>query len=338
MADPSGDRLPYTVRKQGVGFQSETLTTRAGELGGGEKDVSHRPGTPGSCDSSSNTHIGPLRDDIVAAYESDPLFSKQFYTKALKRQNGLWYASTRVVPNSPVLKRRILELCHDQSMSGHMGITKTLELVSRSFFWNHLRSDVEDYVCHCDACQRHKVNTRMYAGKIQPLSIPGRRWSSMSMDFIVKLPKTAAGHDSILVFVDRLTKMVHLVPTTEALDARGFAVLFVNNVVRLHGLPATLISDRGPQFNNKFWESTCELLGMDKRMSSAFHPQTDGQTERTNCTLEEMLRAYVCNEHNDWDEKLACAEFAINNSWQEAVRSTPFFVNYGQHSLTPATI
>ena len=127
-------------------------------------------------------------------------------------------------------------------------------------------------------CQRHKVNNRMYSGKLQPLSIPGRRWESVSMDLIVKLPTTADGHDSILVFVDGLSKMVHLVPTTESLNARSFAALFVNNVVRLHrlhGLPATLISDRGPQFNNNFWAHTCELLGMDKRMSSAFLPQTD---------------------------------------------------------------
>ena len=114
--------------------------------------------------------------------------------------------------------------------------------------------------------------------------------------------------------------MVHLVPTTESLNARSFAALFVNNVVRLHGLPATLISDRGPQFNNNFWAHMCELLGMDKRMSNTFHPQTDGQTERTNRTLEEMLRAYVSLEHDDWDAKLACAEFAINNSWQEIVK------------------
>ena len=176
---------------------------------------------------------------------------------------------------------------------------------------------------HCDACQTHKVNTRMYAGKLQPLSIPGRRWESVSMDLIVKLPTTADGHDSNLVFVDRLSKMVHLVPTTESLNARSFAALFVNNAVRLHGLPAILISGRGLQYNNIFWAHTCGFLGMDKRMSIPFHPQTDGQTERTNCMLEEMPRAYVSLEHDDWGAKLACAEFAINNSWQETVKNTP---------------
>eukprot|EP00983_Pelagomonas_calceolata_P079101 1154533-Pelagomonas_calceolata.AAC.2 len=151
---------------------------------------------------------------------------------------------------------------------------------------------------------------------------------SVSMGLIVKLPVTAAGHDTIVVFVDSLSKMVHFVSTTEAgLDAKGFAKIFVDNVVR-----------PGPHFNNIFWDSVCELLGMDKRMSRAFHPQVDGQTERTNWTLEEMLRAYVGYAQDDWDEKLACAEFAINKSWQESVQNTPFFLNYGQHSLTPATV
>jgi len=122
-----------------------------------------------------------------------------------------------VVPSSPLLKRRILELCHDNQLSGHVGITKTHDLVARTFLWSGLRANVEDYVRHCDACQRHKLNTRMNAGKLQPLSIPGRRWESVPMDLTVKLPTTADGHDSILVFVDRLSKMVHLVPTTESL-------------------------------------------------------------------------------------------------------------------------
>ena len=298
---------------------------------GGKSDAAFI-GTPDG-NGSGSTFICLLQ----AAYQSDPLFSKQKYAQRLKSQERLWHARDKiVVPSSPLLKRRILELYHDNQLSGHVGITKTHDLVARTFLWSGLRADVEDYVRHCDACQRHKVNTRMYAGKLQPLSIPRRRWESVSMDLIVKLPTTVDGHDLILVFVDRLSKMVQSVPTTESLNARSFAALFVNNVVRSHGLPATLISDRGLQSNNNFWAHTCELLGMDKRMSNAFHPQTDGQT-RTNRTLEEMLRAYVSLEHDNWDAKLACAEFAINNSWHETVKNTPFFLNYGQHPLTPAT-
>jgi len=243
-----------------------------------------------------------------------------------------------VVPASPLLRRRVIVACHNEKMSGHVVITKTVDLVSHSFHWEDLRTSVEDYVRHCNACQRHKASTRKHAGLMQPLPIPGRCWESVSMDLIVKLPQTAANHDSILVFVDRLSKMVHLVPTTESLDAIGFARLFVDHVVRLHGMPATLVFDRGPQFNIKFWEHVCKLTGLRRCMSSAYHPQTDGQTKRTNRTLEEMLRSYVAPDRLDWDKHLACAEFAINNSWQESVRNTPFFLNYGQHPLTPASL
>ena len=146
------------------------------------------------------------------------------------------------------------------------------------------------------------------------------------MDLIVKLPKTDRGHESILGFVDRLSKMVHIIPTVESLDALGFARHFRDWILRLHGMPGSVLSDRGPQFNNLFWKEVNALTGMKRKLSSAYHPQTDGQTERTNRTLEEMLRAYVQPDQNDWDEHLACAEFAINNSWQESVKNTPFFL------------
>ena len=121
-----------------------------------------------------------------------------------------------MVPSSLLLKRGIMELCHDNQISGHVGITKTHDIVAHTFLWSGLRAGVEDYVRHSDACQRHKVSTRMYAGKLQPLSIPGRTWESVSMDLIVELLNTADGHDLVLVFVDRLSKMVHLVPTIES--------------------------------------------------------------------------------------------------------------------------
>ena len=175
-----------------------------------------------------------------------------------------------------------MQAFHDDAMSGHMGINKTLHLVSRHFQWKNMRTDVEDYVRHCDACQVNKARTKAYAGKLQPLSIPGRRWEHITMDLIVKLPKTDRGHDSILVFVDRLSKMVHIIPTVESLDALGFARHFRDWVLRLHGMPGSVLSDRGPQFNNLFWKEVNALTGMKRKLSSAYHPQTDGQTERTN--------------------------------------------------------
>eukprot|EP00983_Pelagomonas_calceolata_P013063 417718-Pelagomonas_calceolata.AAC.1 len=133
--------------------------------------------------------------------------------------------------------------------------------------------------------------------------------------------------------------MVHLMPTTESLTALGFAKHFRDWILRRHGMPDSVLSDQGPQFNSLFWEQVTALTGSKRRISRmSYHPQTDGQTERTNRTLEEMLRAFVAPDQEDWDEHLACAEFAINNSWQESMKNTPFFLNYGMHPLTPVSL
>ena len=283
-------------------------------------------------------HPLTLRKQILNAYAADsrmqdPAFTSMFDQSA----EGLYLSNGKVfVPDNSALKHAIFHEVHDAQYAGHVGITKTLERVARMFWWHTMRRDVEQYVKHCDTCQRNKPRNHKAHGHLQPLPVPGWRWESVSFDLIVKLPKTSRGNDSICVFVDRLSKMVHLAPCKESMKAPGFARLFVWNVYRLHGLPKTLISDRGTHWNNQFWHGVCELLGVEHRMSTAYHPQTDGQTERVNRTLEDMLHHYVPAVRRDWDDLLACAEFAINNSWQESIQNTPFWVNYGQHPVTPA--
>ena len=282
---------------------------------------------------------GDITRACLLGYERDPQWADPEVTAQYTCREGLWYKGGQVVvPELGPARRMVLEACHDARAAGHVGITKTLDLVVRTWWWPTVRSDVEEYVRHCDACQRNKGRTRLKGGQLMPLSIPGRRWLSVSMDLVCKLPTTAAeGYDSILVFVDRLTKMVHLVPCKEkGLTAKRCAWLFIATVVRLHGVPAEVISDRGTQWDNAFWQQVCKLLGLRRCMSTAYHPQSDGQTERTNRTLQEMLRSYVCPTQRDWDQHLPMVEFAINNSWQESVQSTPFMLNYGQHPLTPA--
>ncbi|KAJ9531760.1 hypothetical protein QJQ45_021907 [Haematococcus lacustris] len=307
---------------------------------GGEKQLDSATHTPAG-KTHSTTQGSSLVKAIINGYSTDDRFADRAYTQAYElSETGLWMSGGKVVvPKSPLVKREVLEACHDAKYAGHMGMSKTWHTVDLSFTWPGMRKDVEDYVRQCDACQRNKPSTRLKAGKLQPLSIPGRRWESVSMDFIVKLPKSGErGFDSILVFVDRLSKMVHLVPTKESISAFDMATHFFHEVVRLHGMPASVITDRGPHFNNHFWEHVCALCKVAHYMSSAYHPESDGQTERVNRVIEEMLRHYVNDAHTDWAEHLPWVEFAINNSWHESIRQTPFFLNYGQHPLTPATL
>jgi hypothetical protein len=157
----------------------------------------------------------------------------------------------------------------------------------------------------------------------------------VTFEFIVKLPKTSRGNDSILVFVDKLTKMVHFVACKEKTSARELAELYVDHVFRLHGLSREFITDRDPRFTSAFWQGVTELLGTRTVMSSSFHPQTDGQTERVNQTLETYLRHYVSVELNDWDTLLSRAEFAHNAAYHESIRSSPFKLNFGYNPRTP---
>ncbi len=171
-----------------------------------------------------------------------------------------------------------------------------------------------------------------------PLKPAQRAWDKMSWDFITDLPKTGSGFTAILVVVDTLSKMVHFVPTTTDVTAERLARIFVREVWRLHGLPKEIVSDRDPRFTGHFAREVCRLIGTKQSMSTAFHPQSDGQTERTNKIFEDMLRHFVSADQSDWDIHLDAAEFAVNNSWQESVQNTPFMLNYGQHPNTPLSM
>jgi hypothetical protein len=231
----------------------------------------------------------------------------------------------------------ILRGSHDSPLSGHAGVDRTLHNVRRTFWWPNQYVDIVEFVKTCDSCQRNKASTQAPAGLLRPLPIPNKRWQSVSMDFIVSLPKTASGHDAIVVFVCRLIKMVHFAKTTSDVTAEEVANLFFDNVVRLHGMPTEIVSDRGTQFISLFWKRLCLKLGIQRAMSTAFHPQTDGQTERMNRVLEDVLRHYVSPTCDDWDEYLFAAEFAVNNAVSKSTTFTPFYLCYGEHPPTPLT-
>jgi Chromo (CHRromatin Organisation MOdifier) domain/Integrase core domain len=185
---------------------------------------------------------------------------------------------------------------------------------------------------------KEQPSNQQPAGLLQPLSTPTRNWEQVTMDFIVQLPVTRKGFDSIVVFVDRLTKRAIFCPTNTTITAPEVAKIFFNNVFHHHGLPKVIVSDRDAKFTSHFWKTLFKQLGTKLSMSTAFHPQTDGQTERMNRTLEEMLRAYSTYNQDQWDEYLPAAEFAYNNSKQLSTGHTPFELDCGQHPFTPASL
>ena len=167
------------------------------------------------------------------------------------------------------------------------------------------------------------------------MDVPEWKWDMITMDFVVGLPRTQKGYDSIWVIVDRLTKSAHFLPVRSTYSAAQYARLFLDHIVSLHGVPISIVSDRGPQFTSRFWRSFQDALGTQLRFSTAFHPQTDGQSERTIQTLEDMLRASVIDFGGQWDKHLPLIEFAYNNSYHSSIQMAPFEALYGRKCRSP---
>lgn len=247
-------------------------------------------------------------------------------------------AGQLVIPNNEQIKQIILSEHHDNSISGHMGISKTFELISRSYYWYKMYDEIKLYVLSCLQCQMNKPRNSNKLGLLYPLPIPNQKWEQVSIDLITQLPKTRNGNDCIIVIVDKLTKMSHFIPTTTNVSATEVAKIFMNEIVRYHGLPKVIISDRDGRFTSLFWKSLWKLLDTNLNMSSSFHPETDGQTERMNRTLEQMLRNYVNYKTNDWDKWLINCEIAYNNSIQTSTGYSPYYLNNGYNVRLPINL
>ena len=286
--------------------------------------------------------VTALLADIHQSYIDDPVYRSELKKRRVRsdplqvKGGYLYYNGDRLyLPNDLELRTRILQECHDAPTGGHFGKDKTIEQVKRRFYWPGMDAFIMKYVTSCDACQRNKPSQQSPMGPMMPLPIPTRPWQWVSLDLITQLPRSRSGHDAIVVFVDKLTKMVHYVATTTNVTAPQLATLFIREVVRLHGVPEAILSDRDTRFTAHFWRAFWTQLGTTLTMSTAYHPQTDGQTERANRTLEEMLRSRVNFAQSDWDEHLAAAELAANNAQQASTGFSPFYLNYGQEVQLP---
>uniref|UniRef100_A0AAV1UUW9 Integrase catalytic domain-containing protein n=1 Tax=Peronospora matthiolae TaxID=2874970 RepID=A0AAV1UUW9_9STRA len=238
-------------------------------------------------------------------------------------------APRTVIANDLDLRARIIHEYHDAPIGGHLGREKTFAAVSRDFFWPHMYKWVRNWVRTCEICQRVKPSPSSQA-PLRPLPIAAEAWRSVSMDFIFGLAPDGQDRTGILVFVDRFSKMTHLVPVHATITAAETAVQFIDTVFRHHGLPDNIVSDRDPRFTSAFWTSLFEFLGTKLQMSTAAHPETDGQTERINWVLEDVLRSYATS-FTSWSEFSPLAEFALNNAVHASTGLTPFFANLARH-------
>ena len=290
-----------------------------------------------SCNSS-------LDHEISQAQQSDPIFQEIVKGNPtpgtphslIVRDGLVYYNQLLVVPDGDI-RMRVLQALHDAPGAGHGGFLKTLKLVQSLYWWSGMRAFIKDYVASCVPCMRNKPSTQKPHGLLHPPEIPRSPWSSLSMDFITELPPSS-GHTGILVIVDRFTKAAEFIACDSAMTAEGTARLFLDYVYRHHGLPRDIITDRGTQFTSKFWRAIMGQLGVKLNLSTAFHPQTDGQTERVNQILEKYLRAYVNSRQDNWVELLPLAQFCYNSSYHSSSRMTPFYANLGYTPLSvPST-
>ena len=352
--DIDGDNLPSNTFKPISGLTPIDVRIAAG------RRTSRTPPQPAEQDISDDEDVeaatavgdgGNLRTRVEHAvdlpkilreqYDKDPLYRKILAdptaTAGYAVRDGLVWTKnhyrrdTVCVPREAFLRgRRLIEVIIDDAHSavGHFGQLKTSNYIRRYYWWSGMTTDIAAFCDSCGRCQMTKPTMQRPMGLLHSLPIPRKPWESVGMDFVGPLPQSK-GNDYLLVVIDRLTSMIHLVPTTTKVTAKEVAWLYLKEVVRLHGVPDSIVSDRDARFTSKFWKELHRLMGTKLLMSTAFHPQTDGATERANRSVTQILRALVNSDQTDWAEKCPMVEYAVNASVSATTGLSPFELNYG---------
>jgi transposase InsO family protein len=217
---------------------------------------------------------------------------------------------------------------------GHFRVKKTEDVLAAHFFWPKMRHDVERYVSRCMTCNKAKSRLNPH-DLYMPLPIPSVPWEDISMDFVIRFPRTKRGRDSIFVVVDRFSKIAHFIPCRKSNNASHVADLFFTKIVYLHGVPNTIISDRDAKFLSHFWRTLWFKLGTKLLFSTTYHPQADGQIEVVNRTLSTMLQDILKTNLKLWEECLPHIEFAYNRSVHSTTKVSPFQIVYGFNPRAP---
>ena len=249
------------------------------------------------------------------------------------RGDRLYFDQRLWIPEDEALVLAVIKAHHDVPSAGHPGRERTYQLVKANYFWPGMMKSIRQFTKSCHTCRRTKAFRNAYSGSLHQLNVPDDPFKHIAIDFVVDLPPSmmdGTEYRNILTITDRLTKLRHYVPCTD-MDSISTAKLFYRHVYSRFGIPDTVVSDRGPQFTSVFMKRLYERLQIKRSLSSAFHPESDGQSENTNQIMEQYLRAYTDWLQTDWVEWLPAAEFAANNHVSETTKVTPFYAAYGFH-------
>ncbi|GJR43856.1 putative reverse transcriptase domain-containing protein [Tanacetum coccineum] len=233
------------------------------------------------------------------------------------------------------LRALIMHESHKLKYSIHSGSDKMYQDLKKLYWWPNMKAEIATYVSKCITCAKAKAEYQKSSGLLVQPKIPEWKLENITMDFVTKLPKASSGRDMIWVIVDRLTKSAHFLPAKENDSTEKLTRQYLKEVVSRHGVPVSIISDRDGRFVSQFWQSLQEAFGTQLDMSTAYHPETDGQSERTIQTLEDMLRACVIDFGKGWDRHLPLIEFSYNNSYHTSIKAAPFEALYGRKCRSP---
>ncbi|XP_077429679.1 uncharacterized protein LOC144056607 [Vanacampus margaritifer] len=226
------------------------------------------------------------------------------------------------------LRPQVIHWGHTSLLSCHPGVRRTIYAISRRFWWPSMEPEVREYIEACSVCARNKTSTRSRMGLLQPLPIPSRPWAEISLDFVTGLP-LSKGKTTVLTVVDRFSKMVRFLALSKLPSAKETAEVMIKHVFRVYGFPRDIVSDRGPQFVSRFWKEFCRLIGAKASLTSGYHPEANGQSERLNQQLETGLRCLVSQNPASWSKHLVWVEFAHNSLPTSATGLTPFKCVFG---------
>ncbi|GKB98164.1 reverse transcriptase domain-containing protein, partial [Tanacetum coccineum] len=303
-----------------------------------ECEIKYHPGKARMwlLDALSRKRIEPRRSKASKDLKAPAKWLRGLETHFEQRDDGEIYFFDRIwIPSAGDVRKLIMDEAHTSRYSVHPGADKMYYDLRDLYWWPGMKRDIAEYVSRCLTCSKIKAEHQKPSGFLQQPEIPEWKWEKLTMDFITKLPKSSSGYDTIWVIVDRLTKSAHFLPIREDYKTEKLAKIYVNEIVARHGVPVSIISDRDGRFTSHLWQALQEALGTRLDMSTAYHPQTDGQSERTIQTLEDMLRACVMDFGGSWDTHLPLIEFSYNNSYHTSIKCAPFEALYGRKCRSP---